>query len=157
MSSLLSRYAESVFWMARYFERAESLARVIETQTSFQRGRSDNSWAWIVALYSDEKGFAKAFSEPNAENVIRYYMAGPWPELRDGLNAILRGWDNYFCYGTRWKTHRAVDRHVVQNVRRFLVRRHKVQSRGTVRFSREAIFEARGVLSLVANKELSRR
>ncbi len=75
MSSLLSRYAESVFWMARYFERAESLARVIETQTSFQRGREDASWAWIVALYSDEKAFAKAFSEPSAENVIRYYMA----------------------------------------------------------------------------------
>jgi uncharacterized alpha-E superfamily protein len=61
--------------MARYFERAESLARVIETQTSFQRGREDASWAWIVALYSDEKSFAKAFSEPSAENVIRYYMA----------------------------------------------------------------------------------
>jgi uncharacterized alpha-E superfamily protein len=75
LSSLLSRYAESVFWMARYFERAESLARTLETQTSFQRGRVDNSWAWIVALYSDEETFAKAFDEPNAENVIRYYMA----------------------------------------------------------------------------------
>ena len=75
MSSLLSRYAESVFWMARYFERAESLARVIETQTSFQRGREDNSWAWIVALYSDEEAFAKAFDEPDADNVIRFYMA----------------------------------------------------------------------------------
>ena len=76
MSSLLSRYAENVFWMARYFERAESLARVLETQTSFQRGRGgDNSWAWIVALYSDEKTFAKAFPEPTAANVIRFYMA----------------------------------------------------------------------------------
>jgi uncharacterized alpha-E superfamily protein len=74
VSSLLSRYAESVFWMARYFERAESLARILETQTSFQRGRDDNSWAWIVALYSDEAAFTKAFEEPNAENVIRYYM-----------------------------------------------------------------------------------
>jgi uncharacterized alpha-E superfamily protein len=75
MSSLLSRHAESVFWMARYFERAESLARILETQTSFQRGRDDNSWAWIVALYSDEAAFTKAFEEPSAENVIRYYMA----------------------------------------------------------------------------------
>jgi uncharacterized alpha-E superfamily protein len=75
MSSLLSRYAESVFWMARYFERAESLARILETQTSFQRGRDDSSWAWIVALYSDETAFTKDFEEPNAENVIRFYMA----------------------------------------------------------------------------------
>ncbi len=76
MSSLLSRYAESVFWMARYFERAESLARILETQTSFQRGRGgDNSWAWIVALYSDEEAFAKAFDEPNAANVIRFYLS----------------------------------------------------------------------------------
>ncbi len=50
----------------------------------------------------------------------------PWPEIKDGLNAILRGWDNYFCYGTRKNAHRAINRHVVQNVRGFLVRRHKV-------------------------------
>lgn len=76
MSSLLSRHAESVFWVARYVERAESLARILETQTSFQRGREgDNSWIWIVALYSDEAAFAKAFAEPSAENVIRFYMA----------------------------------------------------------------------------------
>ncbi len=75
MSSLLSRHAEGVFWMARYFERAESLARILETQTSFQRGRNDSSWGWIVALYSDEKAFAKAFEEPTADNVIHYYMA----------------------------------------------------------------------------------
>lgn len=77
MSSLLSRHAESIFWMARYFERAESLARVLETQTSFQRGRKDNSWAWIVALYSDEKVFADAFGEASADNVIRFYMSHP--------------------------------------------------------------------------------
>jgi uncharacterized alpha-E superfamily protein len=75
VSSLLSRYAESVFWMARYIERAESLARILETQTSFHRGRgADNSWAWIVALYSDEENFAKAFDEPSAANVIRFYL-----------------------------------------------------------------------------------
>jgi uncharacterized alpha-E superfamily protein len=76
MSALLSRHAESIFWMARYFERAESLARIIETQTSFQRGRSsDNSWGWIVTLYSDNEAFAKAFPEVSAANVIRFYMA----------------------------------------------------------------------------------
>jgi len=76
----------------------------------------------------------------------------PWPDIRDGLNAILRGWSGYFCYGTRWKAHRALNRHVVENVRGFLVRRHNVPSRGTVRFSREAIFEELGILSLAENR-----
>jgi RNA-directed DNA polymerase len=88
---------------------------------------------------------------------LRMSHCRPWPDIRDGLNAILRGWDGYFCYGTRWKTHRALDSHVVQNVRGFLVRRHKVPTRGTRRFSREAIFGELGILSLVANKEPSRR
>lgn len=74
MSSLLSRYADCAFWLARYFERAESLARILEVHTSFQRGRTEgNSWAWIVALYSDEKAFYKAFGEATAENVIQFY------------------------------------------------------------------------------------
>ncbi|MBC8049141.1 MAG: alpha-E domain-containing protein [Chitinophagales bacterium] len=75
MSSLLSRHAECAFWMARYFERAESVARVMEVHTSFQRGRGPgDTWAWLVTLYSDEKAFAKAESAPTAENVIQFYM-----------------------------------------------------------------------------------
>jgi len=79
---------------------------------------------------------------------LKMSLCRSWPEIRDGLNAILRGWDNYFCYGTREKAHRAVNRHVVQNVRGFLVRRHKMHSRGTVRFSYEAIFGELGIYRL---------
>jgi uncharacterized alpha-E superfamily protein len=89
VSSLLSRYAESVFWMARYFERAESLARVMETQTSFQRGRGEGSWAWIVALYSDEKSFAKHFTELNTENIIHFYMN--YIENPGSIQSAIRG------------------------------------------------------------------
>jgi RNA-directed DNA polymerase len=89
----------------------------------------------------------------NVRDHLQVSHCRPWPELRDGLNAILRGWDGYFCYGTRWKAHRAIDAHIVQKVRGFLVRRHKVPTRGTRRFSREAIFRELGVLSLAANKE----
>ena len=81
----------------------------------------------------------------------------PWPDIRDSLNAILRGWDGYFCYGTRGKAHRALNRHVVENVRGFLVRRHKVPSRGTVRFSYEAIFGELGILCLAENRMPNRR
>jgi RNA-directed DNA polymerase len=85
------------------------------------------------------------------QNVREYLQAShclPWPEIRDGLNAILRGWSGYFCYGMRWQAYQAVNAHVAQNVRGFLVRRHKVRSRGTVRFSYEAIFGELGVIRL---------
>jgi uncharacterized alpha-E superfamily protein len=76
VSHLLARHAECAFWMARYFERAESVARIMEAHTSFQRGRGPgDSWAWMVTLYSDEAAFAKAFPQPSADNVIQFYVS----------------------------------------------------------------------------------
>src|SRR5438105_3845274 len=54
-----------------------------------------------------------------------------WPEERDRLNRILRGWSNYFSYGTRWAAYGAVNHHVAVRVRHFLKRRQKVSTRGT--------------------------
>lgn len=71
-----------------------------------------------------------------------------WPAVRDRLNRLLRGWTTYFGYGTRLPAYRAIDNHVYERVRRFLVRRHKVPSHGTNRFPREAVFGALGVLHL---------
>ena len=64
----------------------------------------------------------------------------PWPEVRDHLNATLRGWSNYFGYGTRLMAYRAVNHYVYERVRNFLRRRHKVPSRGTTRFSDAIVF-----------------
>jgi RNA-directed DNA polymerase len=73
---------------------------------------------------------------------------GTWPEVRDRLNRMLRGWSAYYSYGTRMPAYRAVDNYVYQSVRNFLRRRHKVQSRGTRRFSDEVVFGKLGVLRL---------
>jgi RNA-directed DNA polymerase len=72
----------------------------------------------------------------------------PWVEVRDRLNAVLRGWSAYFSYGTRLMAYRSVDNYVYDTVRHFLSRRHKVQTRGTRRFPAESIFGPRGVLRL---------
>lgn len=72
----------------------------------------------------------------------------PWPEIRDDLNALLRGWNSYFCHGARRKAHTLIDNHVVNNVRGFLRRRHKVRTRGTRRFNYETIFGELGIMSL---------
>lgn len=81
-------------------------------------------------------------------NLLRPGNQEPWPMVCDRLNSMLRGWSRYFGYGTRLMAYRAVDNYVYERTRRFLVRRHKVQSRGTTRFSDEAVFGQLGVLRL---------
>jgi RNA-directed DNA polymerase len=73
---------------------------------------------------------------------------GPWEEVRNRLNQILRGWSAYFSYGTRTVAYRAVDNYVYESVRHFLRRRHAVQSRGTTCFSDAVVFDELGVLRL---------
>ena len=80
--------------------------------------------------------------------ILRPGNQGSWDEVREELNRVLRGWANYFTYGTRWLAYRAVDRYVYERVRAFLRRRHKVPSRGTRRFSGEVVFGELGVFQL---------
>ena len=72
----------------------------------------------------------------------------PWPEVRDQLNAMLRGWSGYFGYGTRLQAYRAIDAHVYDRVRNFLVMRHKVQGRGTRHFPHDLVYGEFGELHL---------
>ncbi len=73
---------------------------------------------------------------------------GPWPEVRDQLNRLLRGWSGYFNHGTRLAAYTAIDRHVHDRVRHFLARRHKVPGRGTRQYSRAVVFGQLGVVRL---------
>ena len=51
------------------------MARILEAHSSFNRGRAaDDSWAWIMSLYSDQENFAKKYPEATAANVIAYYV-----------------------------------------------------------------------------------
>jgi RNA-directed DNA polymerase len=72
----------------------------------------------------------------------------PWEDVVTDLNRVLRGWAAYFSYGTRLMAYRAVEHHVVERVRHFLRRRHKVPTRGTRRFSAQVLFRDLGVFDL---------
>src|ERR1700681_3248031 len=72
----------------------------------------------------------------------------PWTEVRAHLNSMLRGWSNYFGYGTRLMAYRAVDHYVYERVRNFLRHRHKEASRGATKFSDAVVFGDLGVLRL---------
>ncbi|MBW2580904.1 MAG: group II intron reverse transcriptase/maturase [Deltaproteobacteria bacterium] len=80
------------------------------------------------------------------KTLLRPCEKGAWPDVRDRLNALLRGWSTYFCYGTTMIAYRAVERNVYNRVRRFLVERHKVRSRGIHRFPSERVFGELGVI-----------
>lgn len=74
--SLLARNAEHFFWLARYIERAGSIARIIEIHSAHDRGRDDDqSWGWLVALYSDDALFKKSHDTYSLKNVIRFYVS----------------------------------------------------------------------------------
>jgi RNA-directed DNA polymerase len=72
----------------------------------------------------------------------------PWSKTRDQLNAMLRGWQAYFGYGTLSRVYSDVNWYVANRVRHFLRRRHKVRSRGSRQFSTERVFDDRQVLRL---------
>lgn len=81
---MLSRTADHLYWMARYIERAENLARLLDVtyQTSLvpqSPEAANQNWNAIVVLNSLEEPFAKTYGEPSAENVLRFMV-------RDGAN-----------------------------------------------------------------------
>lgn len=80
----------------------------------------------------------------------------PWPEVVRTLNRILRGWANYFSYGSLSATRHGVDRVVYDRVRRFLQRRHKVRGRGTRQFPWQRVFGELGVLSIQTLPQMKR-
>ena len=80
--------------------------------------------------------------------ILRPSNQAPWDEVKGELNRAVRGWANYFSYGTRFMAYRAVDHYVWERVRHFLRRRHKVPSRGTKRFSADVVFGELGVFQL---------
>jgi uncharacterized alpha-E superfamily protein len=73
--NLLARYAECIFWLARYMERAENLARIIDVHETFARDMSGaTNWRAIVQLYADEEDFFKHHETATAEAVVHYYV-----------------------------------------------------------------------------------
>jgi uncharacterized alpha-E superfamily protein len=73
--TLLARYAESIFWLARYVERAENLARILDVNETFSRDRSGGpDWLPILQLNADQHRFFADRPVASAESVLRFYV-----------------------------------------------------------------------------------
>ena len=72
---LLARYADCIFWLARYVERAENLARILDVNETFSRdSRGGQNWRSIVQLNSDEEHFFASHKAAAADNVVNFYV-----------------------------------------------------------------------------------
>lgn len=62
------------------------------------------------------------------------------PVVVSRVNLLLKGWENYFSYGSKWRAFKIVNEYARSGFLSFLRRRHKVSSRGTGRFPIQAIY-----------------
>ena len=64
------------------------------------------------------------------------------------LNRALRGWANYFCRGPVSEAYRAIDFHLRQRIRRWLVAKHKRIGRGINQYPNEFLYAELGLIRL---------
>lgn len=74
---MLSRTAASLFWFARYIERADNTARILEAANRLSAmpiaySGSTNEWESAVAATGGLPGFTEAYGEPDAKSVVEY-------------------------------------------------------------------------------------
>jgi uncharacterized alpha-E superfamily protein len=74
---MLSRTADHLYWMARYIERAENVARVLDVTYNMDLLPSETSneldlWTDALLISGSEKLFEDKYGAVTAENVIRH-------------------------------------------------------------------------------------
>ena len=109
-------------------------------------------------MYSRRNGWRYLGAAPSKARVRRLRQAvhryltphnqSPMDEVIAHLNRLLVGWQNFFSYGTVTKTYRQVDWYVTDRLRRFLVRRHKINGRGTRQFPNRRLYQEYGLRPL---------
>ena len=77
---MLSRVAESIYWISRYIERAENIARFIDVTLNVildQPEGAPEPWLPLVNTTGDHKLFAERYGQPTSENVIKFLTFDP--------------------------------------------------------------------------------
>lgn len=72
---MLSRVAESIYWMGRYVERAENVARFIDVNLKLMLDNPDISnaqWEPLVSISGDDEPFKKRYGAATQENVVNF-------------------------------------------------------------------------------------
>jgi len=73
---------------------------------------------------------------------------GGWEKVGMALNRLLGGWGSYFSPGSHYVADRAIEAHVYDRVRNFLVRRSKMPARSVGPYTVKAVFSELGVVRM---------
>ena len=72
---MLSRVANSIYWLSRYMERAENVARFIDVNLQMMLDLPsglNQQWQPLVSISGDDAAFQKRYSAPTRESVIKF-------------------------------------------------------------------------------------
>ncbi|MBE0617108.1 MAG: alpha-E domain-containing protein, partial [Proteobacteria bacterium] len=72
---MLSRVADALYWMSRYMERAENVARFIDVNLHMSLdipGSPSEQWGPLVAATGDHEAYAARYGEPTGDQVVRF-------------------------------------------------------------------------------------
>ncbi|MBE9109597.1 alpha-E domain-containing protein [Nodosilinea sp. LEGE 07298] len=72
---MLSRVADSIYWLNRYVERAENVARFVDVNLNLLLDAPpgmEQQWEPLVRTTGDQAMFKERYSEATAENILRF-------------------------------------------------------------------------------------
>lgn len=72
---MLSRVADAIYWMSRYIERAENLARFMDVTFNLMLDlpqSHQNAWAPLVYTTGDHEYFREKYGDANQSSVIEF-------------------------------------------------------------------------------------
>lgn len=72
---MLSRTADSVYWMARFMERAENVARFVDVNQKLWLDLGEDladQWAPLIFTTGDHKTFFSRYGQASRENVLKF-------------------------------------------------------------------------------------
>jgi uncharacterized alpha-E superfamily protein len=78
--TLLSRVADSLYWLGRYIERAENIARFIDVNHNLMLDLPagyQGQWQPIIETTGDTAAFFKRYGQATQQNVVRFLAFDP--------------------------------------------------------------------------------
>jgi uncharacterized alpha-E superfamily protein len=93
---MLSRVAESLYWMSRYVERAENVARFISVNLNLildLPGNAREQWLPLVLTTGDYDKFQERYSDPTRQNVL-HFLTGDHENFNSIISCLYAAREN---------------------------------------------------------------